>query len=146
MATIPKTPRPRTRTFFTDSVVRPDGNELDALDRLRAALESGDWKDLQGIPFPPSALLATQIAVEYLSRNLAVAIEPYDLFLTTQRVADLLKVSRPTVIEMLDRKELSYEKTAGGHRRVSLASVLDYRRRRREGWRDVQPAGETPAG
>lgn len=65
---------------------------------------------LDSAGLPPSALRAAQLAAEYLPRNQAVGIEPYGELLTTQGVAELLKVSRPTVIEMLDRGELSYEK------------------------------------
>ena len=60
----------------------------------------------------------------------AVTVGPFPTLLTTQQAADLLGVSRPTLIKMLDDGKIAYERPAG-HRRLQLEDVLAYRARRR---------------
>lgn len=68
-----------------------------------------------------------------IARNMqlgrAIVLIPESRPLTTQRAADLLGVSRPHLIKLLEAGELPYHK-AGSHRRIYLKDVAVYQKRR----------------
>ncbi|OZM71361.1 DNA-binding protein [Amycolatopsis antarctica] len=62
---------------------------------------------------------------EALAQGKGVTVAPHDALLTTQEAADLLGISRPTLVRLLTDDEIPYE-LRGRHRRVRLADVVDY--------------------
>lgn len=65
-----------------------------------------------------------------MARGQAVTIAPHSQRLTTQEAADILGVSRPTLVKMLDDGLIPYDQP-GRHRRVLLRNVLAFQERRR---------------
>lgn len=70
--------------------------------------------------------------LEALDAGKAVTVAPQNQLLTTQQVADLLGVSRPTVVKLIDEGELPAETPGTRRRMIKLDDVLAYRIRRRE--------------
>ncbi|VVO84833.1 helix-turn-helix domain-containing protein [Pseudomonas silesiensis] len=85
--------------------------------------------EAHSVELPTSALrLLVDILAELAAGN-AVKVVPVHAELTTQEAADLLNVSRPHLIKLLESGELSYHKT-GKHRRVRFVDLMDYKNRR----------------
>jgi len=82
------------------------------------------------VRLPRSAALLLARMVHELAQGHAVTIVPVTAELTTQQAADLLNVSRPFLVKLLETGEIPYHK-AGTHRRVQATDVLAYRDRRR---------------
>lgn len=68
--------------------------------------------------------------VKTMRRGQAVTFASLGQQLTTQQAADLLGISRPTLIKLLEQKRIPYE-TPGRHRRVRLSDVLAFQELRR---------------
>lgn len=78
---------------------------------------------------PRAILEVLSDVVNAMAQGQAVIIAPVHQLLTTQEAADLLGISRPTFVKLLEKGEIPYERP-GRHRRVRLVDVLDYRNRR----------------
>ncbi|MGW4634775.1 helix-turn-helix domain-containing protein [Nocardia sp. NPDC004415] len=88
--------------------------------------------DGQQIPLPVEVYEVLVQVVGAMRRRRAVTIAPVEQCLTTQQAADLLGISRPTLIKLVEQGQLPCEKPSGSrHRRLLLSDVLDYQERRR---------------
>ncbi|MCB1265373.1 MAG: helix-turn-helix domain-containing protein [Mycobacterium sp.] len=70
-------------------------------------------------------------AVSALCKGEAVTLEPLPTLLSTQEAANLLGISRPTLVKLLESGEIAFTKP-GRHRRVQLRDLLDYQRQLHE--------------
>jgi excisionase family DNA binding protein len=83
------------------------------------------------IELPEAIHQALTKVVAALHAGKAVTIAPQTMTLTTQQAADLLGVSRPTVVRLINDNVLPAERIGNRHR-LLLDDVLSYREERRK--------------
>jgi excisionase family DNA binding protein len=93
----------------------------------RARLIGPDGRSVE-LPEPMFEVLV-QVAAA-MKAGLAVTVAPHQLLLSTQEAADLLRVSRTTLVRLLETGAIPFEKPSR-HRKVRLDDLLEYRRRQR---------------
>ena len=83
--------------------------------------------------------LSTKLLAEILAligKGKGVAVFPLDAELTSQQAAEVLNVSRPYLVKLLDEGKLPHRKV-GSRRRVLLCDVLAYKKQVTEARRKV---------
>jgi excisionase family DNA binding protein len=84
------------------------------------------------IPLPPAIFAALTAIVEALRQGDGVSVIPMHHLLTTYQAAEILNVSRPTLVRLLGPAEegkIPFE-YVGTHRRIRVGEVLACRERR----------------
>jgi excisionase family DNA binding protein len=84
--------------------------------------------DGQPMAVPGELMAVLRAVVEQLRAGNRVSVAPLHAELTTVEAAEILNVSRPHLVKLLERSELPY-RMVGSHRRVRLVDVLAYRDR-----------------
>ncbi|MER7763843.1 helix-turn-helix domain-containing protein [Streptomyces sp. NPDC097619] len=92
---------------------------------VQVRLETGAADETLVLPRPVAEMFASMLAA--LANGQGVQIMPVDTVLTTQQAADMLNVSRPYLIGLLDAEEIPYTRV-GRHRRIRLADLHEYLR------------------
>jgi excisionase family DNA binding protein len=125
-------------TQSTEPIAADDDERL-ALNRIAQLLDEDQPRrplqlldaNGQAIPLPTSLAHVLREAAWSLAKNEAITLVPVERDLTTQQAADLLNVSRPYLIKLLESGAVPFHKT-GSHRRVPLNALLAYKRQRDE--------------
>ncbi len=91
------------------------------LDKPEALLSVGSETVVMSDPLRRAVIMV----VDELASGHDVSVRRSDSFLTTGQAAELLHVSRPTVVKLCHDGLLEFEQP-GTHRRISLASVQEY--------------------
>ena len=119
--------RPHSETLFPP-------HDSTSLDPLAEMLGRSTPARLQGptgesVDLPADVYEVLVDVVSALRRGDAVTVAPVSVRLTTSQAAEMLGVSRPTLVKLLEDGELPFERPRK-HRLVRLDDVLAYREKR----------------
>jgi len=124
-------------TAVDGSPVVPEASEVPAIQEINRALTSPTdgthyyLADSTGhrLEISPSIFRVLTQAAREMSKGHSITILHYDHELTTQQAAELLGVSRPYLISLLEGGQIAYHQV-GTHRRVYMRDLLAYKERR----------------
>ena len=113
-------PRPVAR-------LSPDGIASDAVVRLADELRGAESLTIgdETVVLTAEARSALGKLLELLASGQRVEVVPVTESLTTQQAANLLDVSRPTLVKLLESGLIPYEQP-GVHRRISRAAIDEF--------------------
>jgi excisionase family DNA binding protein len=116
----------------------PSASEKAAANQLRQILKShatlrvlDDDKMSTEITLPTGLSRLMMELLQHVGRGNAVTLVPVSQVLTTQQAADILNVSRPFFISLLEKGEIAFD-TVGRHRRIKAEDLFAYKRARDE--------------
>ena len=104
--------------FSFTKAIAEEGTERNGV-RIRLSESRTD------ITIPRKALELLQFILSSMAQGKAVSLIPSDAEVTTQQAADMLNVSRPHVVKLLEQGTIPFKKV-GSHRRVLLEDLLAY--------------------
>ena len=119
-------------TTLIDPISIPKAQEDQVRDLRRLVQQGGaklvapDGRQIE-IPEPVHELLL--LILKNLQAGRAISIVPEHQQLTTQRSADILGVSRPFLVRLVENGEIPFH-MVGSHRRIYLRDLLEYKRQR----------------
>ena len=87
------------------------------------------FDDGRQVELPPNIFQALQFVVRHMKRGDAISLVPMSKMLTTNQAADILNVSRPFLVKLLNERAIPYTKV-GAHHRLRMRDVIKYKQRR----------------
>lgn len=79
------------------------------------------------VTIPAAAFRLLGEILNQMAKGNAITLIPVHAELTTQQAAELLGVSRPFVVEQLEKGQIPYRKV-GTHRRILFRDLMEYKR------------------
>jgi excisionase family DNA binding protein len=106
------------------SIAKIVSNESDSPLVLRVSTHGGEETV---VSVPATAFKLLGLILNEMAKGNAIALFPVHAELTTQQAAELLGVSRPFIVEQLEKGNIPYRKV-GTHRRVLFQDLMEYKR------------------
>lgn len=119
------------RADLADRLPTPDevNSAAGAMQAIETHRNADRSLDIGGAKLSASLVDLISDLFSIVARGETVTLVPLSRQLTTQEAADLLNVSRPFLIRLIDQGALDCE-MVGTHRRVALKDVLAYKAQR----------------
>ncbi len=95
------------------------------VDRVQLALRGSNGES-DDLVLPGHVLQILLDVLSEMSKGNAISLIPHHQEVSTQEAANLLNVSRPFLVGLLEKGEIPFRKV-GAHRRVLLTDALAYR-------------------
>jgi len=114
-----------TEAAFAKETSRVLSARLRGDDLLRLRIVDGSSREIVKLPAAAVRLLVR--ILEEMARGNTVALTPVHAEITTQQAADMLNISRPSLIQLLDEGKIGYRRV-GTHRRVRFDALMKYKR------------------
>lgn len=83
------------------------------------------------VSIPKKALSLLFDILHNMAEGKSITLIPSVSEISTQQAADLLKVSRPHLVKLLEEGEIPFKK-AGSHRRIELSDLIKYQNKLKE--------------
>jgi excisionase family DNA binding protein len=83
------------------------------------------------IELPPSVFQILRRIIDHMMHGRAISIVPVNKELSTQEAANILNVSRPFLVSLLEAGTIPFTKV-GTHRRIRFTDLMEYKKRRDE--------------
>lgn len=77
------------------------------------------------ITIPKKALTLLSAIIKNMAEGKTISIVPSNSEISTQQAADMLNVSRPHLVKLLETQKIPFKKV-GSHRRVLLKDIMNY--------------------
>jgi excisionase family DNA binding protein len=126
--------------LIADETYLPREEDAEIIDFLSALRERGCQPadprprlvgpDGASVEIPESMFDVLLRVAAAMKAGLAVTVAPHHLTLSTQEAADLLHISRTTLVRLLETGAIPFEKPSR-HRKVRLDDLLEYRKQQR---------------
>ena len=94
-------------------------------DRAQLSIKGANG-EADDIILPGHVLQILLDVLSEISKGNAISLIPHHQEISTQEAANLLNVSRPFLVGLLENGEIPFRKV-GAHRRVKLTDVLEYK-------------------
>ena len=135
------------------AITLPDSKESELAQRGQQALEAylstrqktqrialmGENDESHTIELPTSAMQMLADILRELAAGNAVQVVPVHAELTTQEAANILNVSRPHLVKLLEAGRIPFHKI-GRHRRILFSDLLAYKEKREHESLDIMQA------
>ena len=110
--------------------------EIETIQQLKKLIANAEDNQLQfttskgdSISIPQSVIKVFRAVVNIMAQGKGVSLIPVADEVTTTQAAEILNISRPYLMQLIDRGEIPYYQV-GTHKRIFLKDLLEYKQKR----------------